>query len=115
MGSASNPIIINFDNDCSHHVPWEYHSDGDKEVLATPDFWENLIDESFPKSPNEEAVIDQISDPTLTISPIFQNSGQPQFFGLPTTDCAHDVLNTSDAALNASRDCSTLGVRSELL
>ncbi|OGE47593.1 hypothetical protein PENARI_c040G09683 [Penicillium arizonense] len=59
LGSASNPIIINFDNDCGHHVPWEYHSDGDTEVVATPDFLENLIDGSFPNLPNEEAVMDR--------------------------------------------------------
>lgn len=61
--------------------------DADAEVIATPEFWGNLIDESFPDPANESAAVDPPAVRALTRSPAcedledLQNLGQPSSNG----------------------------------
>jgi hypothetical protein len=47
LGSASNPIVIHVDEDWCYDKIDRGGSDADTEVMATPEFWEALIDESL--------------------------------------------------------------------
>ncbi|OQD78027.1 hypothetical protein PENANT_c097G09795 [Penicillium antarcticum] len=55
LGSASNPIVIYVDEDCGYDEAEQLGSDADTEVMATPEFWEKLIDENFPAPADERA------------------------------------------------------------
>jgi hypothetical protein len=61
LGSASNPIVIQVDEDCGYDEAEQLGSDADIEIMATPEFWEKLIDESFPVPADERADVNPIS------------------------------------------------------
>ncbi|EKV19134.1 hypothetical protein PDIG_06310 [Penicillium digitatum PHI26] len=61
FGSASNPIVIHIDEDCGHKEAEQLGSDADTEIMATPEFWEILIDESLPASAHECADVNFVS------------------------------------------------------
>jgi hypothetical protein len=56
LGSASNPIVIHVDEDWCYDKTDQRSSDTDTEVMATPEFWEALIDESFSVQADERGV-----------------------------------------------------------
>ncbi|KAJ5800703.1 uncharacterized protein N7518_002771 [Penicillium psychrosexuale] len=53
LGLASNPIMIYVDKDCGYDKAEQLSSNADTEIIAIPEFWENLIDKSFPILVNE--------------------------------------------------------------
>ncbi|EKV04138.1 hypothetical protein PDIP_88570 [Penicillium digitatum Pd1] len=61
FGSASNPIVIHVDEDCGHDEAEQLGSDADTEIMATPEFWEKLIDESLPAPADERADVNSVS------------------------------------------------------
>ena len=67
LGSASNPIMIYVDKDCGYDEAEQLGSDADTEIMAIPEFWENLIDESFPVPVNERVDVNSVSvlSPTM--------------------------------------------------
>lgn len=87
LGSASNPIVIHVDEDWCHGETGQLLSDGDTEIITTPEFWQNLIDESFPGPEKEGADIDLVSVPAPTTPPA---CGDPelQVIEQSISDCA---------------------------
>ena len=66
LGSASNPIVIHVDEDCGYNEAEQLGSDADTEIMATPEFWEKLIDESFPVPADEGSAVSLTSVLTPT-------------------------------------------------
>lgn len=56
LGSTSNPIVIHADEGWWRDETYQLGSDTDTEVMATPEFWEALIDESFSVQADERGV-----------------------------------------------------------
>lgn len=69
LGSASNPIVINVDEGWCHSEAGQPDSDADTEIMTTPEFWEKLIEESYPDPANGGADVDPTSVPAGTRPP----------------------------------------------
>lgn len=69
LGSAFRPIVIDVDEGWCHGEVGQPDSDADTEIMTTPEFWENLIDESYPDPANGGADVDPPSVPARTRPP----------------------------------------------
>ena len=69
LGSAPNPIVINVDEGSCHSETGQPDSDADTEIMTAPEFWDNLIEESYPNPANGGADVDPISLPARTGPP----------------------------------------------
>lgn len=68
LGSASNPIVIYIDEDWYYNKIDRYDSDTDTMIIAIPEFWEALIDESFSILADERGAVGSSSVRVLTRS-----------------------------------------------
>ncbi|KAJ5608570.1 hypothetical protein N7537_005189 [Penicillium hordei] len=66
LDSASNHIVIHVDEDCGYDETEQPGSIADTKIMATPEFWENLIYRSFLVPEDEGATVDLTSILTLT-------------------------------------------------
>lgn len=89
LGSASNPIVIHVDENCGHYATALSGSDVETEIMATPEFWENLIDKSFREPTNEGAAIDRPPVRAPTRSPAYEDPEDLQPFGQSPPKCFH--------------------------
>jgi hypothetical protein len=89
LGSASNPIVIYVDEEhCGHDKAEELDSDVDTEIMATPEFWENLTDECFPVPKDEGIVVGSTS--VLTPTRLLGcEDPEPRFFGQSSENHLH--------------------------
>jgi hypothetical protein len=69
LGSASNPIVINVDEGWCPSEAGQPDSDANTDIMTTPEFWENLIEESYPNPANGGADVDLTSVPARTRPP----------------------------------------------
>lgn len=66
LDSASNHIVIHVDEDCGYDEVEQPGSVTDTEIMATSEFWENLIDGSFLVPADEGVTVDLPSILALT-------------------------------------------------
>ena len=78
LGSASNPIVIHVDEDCGYDEAEHLGSDADTEIMATPEFWEILIDESLPAPADERADVNSVSALSLTTRLASEDPEEPR-------------------------------------
>jgi hypothetical protein len=78
LGSASNPIVIYVEEDCGYDEAEQLGSDADTEIMATLEFWEKLIDESFPVSADERTEVNAVSVLSSTARLACEDPGQPR-------------------------------------
>jgi hypothetical protein len=107
LGSASNPIVIYVDEEhCGHDKAEELDSDVDTEIMATPEFWENLTDECFPVPKDEGVVVGSTSVLTPTRLLGCENP-EPRFFGQSSENHLHldeKALKMAEGKFHV-RDC----------
>jgi hypothetical protein len=107
LGSASNPIVIHVDEDCGYDEAEQLGSDADTEIMATPEFWEILIDESFPAPAEERADVNSVSALSPTTQLACEDPEEPRILeqncpGLDdkaTKDRAPKVMEDHSVAL----------------
>ncbi|QQK39487.1 hypothetical protein Pdw03_2341 [Penicillium digitatum] len=78
LGSASNPIVIHVDEDCGYDEAEQPGSDADTEIIAPPEFWEKLIDESFPVPADERTDVNPVFIPSPTTQLAFEDPEEPR-------------------------------------
>jgi hypothetical protein len=107
LGSASNPIEIYVDEDwCCDKID-QGVSDADTEVMATPEFWEALIDESF-SDPAERGTVGPSSVRAPTRSPTNEDPEDLRSFGQsPLNSFRLDEIMT-DSSFNWLQNCPGL-------
>ncbi|CAG8206107.1 unnamed protein product, partial [Penicillium nalgiovense] len=104
LGSASNPIVIHVDEDCGYNEAEQLGSDADTEIMATPEFWEKLIDESFPAPADERADINSVSVLSPTTQLAYEDPGE---LGILKQNCPRlDDKATKDRAPKVMEDYS---------
>ncbi|KAJ5474089.1 hypothetical protein N7475_003655 [Penicillium sp. IBT 31633x] len=104
LGSTSNPIVIHVDEDCGHDEAEQLGSDADTEIMTTPEFWEILIDESFPTPADERADVNFVSVLSPTTQLACEDPEEPRIL---EQDCPRlDDKATKDRAPNVMEDHS---------
>ncbi|CAG8046257.1 unnamed protein product [Penicillium nalgiovense] len=107
LGSASNPIVIHVDENCGYYEAEQLGSDADTEVMATPEFWEKLIDDNFPAPADERADVNSLSvlSPTTQLAcedpeePRILEQNCPRLDDKATKDRAPKVMEDHSVAL----------------
>lgn len=107
LGSASNPIVIHVDEDYGYDEAEQLGSDADTKIMATPEFWEKLIDESFPAPADERADVNSVSviSPTTQLAckdpeePRILEESCPPLDDKATKDRAPKVMEDHSVAL----------------
>lgn len=89
LDSASNPIVIRVDEDCGYDEMEQPGSVADSEIMATPEFWENLIDGSFLVPADEGATVDLTSILALTRLPAREDPEESQILGQSSANRLH--------------------------
>ena len=79
LGSASNPVVIYINEDWCYDKTDRCDSDADTEVMAIPEFWDALIDESFSIPADERGTVSASSVGALTSSLGLRRSRSPSF------------------------------------
>ncbi|KAJ5364558.1 uncharacterized protein N7496_010271 [Penicillium cataractarum] len=93
LGSASNPIVI--------HV--------DEEIMATPEFWETLIDDNFTVPAGEDEVISSSSARAPSRSPVFEDLEDLHSFGQSSTNRFHlddKALKMTVSSFDVLQNCT---------
>ena len=86
LGSAFNPIVIDVDEGWCRGEAGEPDSDADTEIMTTPEFWDNLIEESYPDPASGGADVEPTSVPARTRPPTYDDP-ELQVFSKVVTDC----------------------------
>lgn len=109
LGSASNPFVIHVDEDFCPEGADQFSSDADTEIMATPEFWENLIDEGFPAPANEGTDV----GPTSLLAPIgppaCKDTKKLQSIDQLSVNHVHlgdKSLEMTENSFSMSKDCS---------
>jgi hypothetical protein len=99
--------VIHVDEDCGYDEAEQLGSDADTEIMATPEFWEKLIDESFPAPEDERADVNPVSvlSPTTQLAcedpqePRILKQNCPRLDDKATKDGAPKVMEDHSVAL----------------
>lgn len=89
LGSDSNAIVIHVDEDCGRDKAEQLDSDADTEIMATSEFWENLMDECFPVPTDEGAAVGSTSVLTPTSLLGCEDLEEPQILGQSSANHLH--------------------------
>jgi hypothetical protein len=112
LGSAFNPIVIDVDEDWCHGEAGQRDSDADTEIMTTPEFWENLIEESYPNPASGGADIEPTSIPARTRPRTCHDPGL-QYFSKLVSDCAQldeRARILAESILGGAENCSSRGI-----
>ncbi|KAF7719257.1 Uncharacterized protein PECH_004815 [Penicillium ucsense] len=86
LGSATNPIVINVDEGWCHGEGGKPDSNADTKIMTTPEFWENLIDESYSDPASGGADVEPIPV-SARITPPTYNDPELQSLSVLVSDC----------------------------
>lgn len=111
LGSASNPIPINVDRDWCYDGTDRLGSDADTAIMATPEFWETLIDERFTVLADEGEAVGSSFIRAPTRSPVCEDPEDLLPFEQSSANRLHlddKTLKVTESLFDVLRNCSGL-------
>lgn len=108
LGSTSNRILIHVGEDWGHGETDQLSAEASTEIMTTPEFGENLIDESFPSLANEGADFGPTSDLAPIGPPASGDPEEPQNPGQSSVDHVRlddKALKMAESFFDALKDC----------
>jgi hypothetical protein len=111
LGSASNPIVIHVDEDWYYNKIDRCGSNTNTKVMATPEFWEALIDENFSIPADKRGAVGSSSVHTPTRSPAHEDPEALHSFGQSSANrlrLDNKALKITKSSFNRLQNCSSL-------
>lgn len=111
FGSASSFIVIHLDDDLCYDKVDRCGSQADTELMATPEFWEALIDESFSVPADKCGAVCSSFVRAPTRSPAHDNAETLHSFGQSSANSFlldDKALKVTESSFNGQQDCSSL-------